>query len=135
MDPRASLDRCGKSRPHRGSIPDNYKYIKLENACYDLAKEYTISFTGHKIKHYWVNHYQRSRNIPEIKDLYYTVAKAYVSDIHCRHESKFTHIHNQLLTLTKDEKHTEHNCKRHNWVLLELHFDDIHKLQWYVQIR
>jgi len=82
---------------------------KLENVCYDLVKEYTISFTGHTIKHYWVNHYQRSQNIPEIKDLYYTVAKAYVSDIHRHHECKFSHIYNQLLTLTKEQKNTKHN--------------------------
>jgi hypothetical protein len=84
----------------------------LENSYY-LAHEYTISFTGHKIKHYQVN------TLPELftllgccttsqkcEELNHTAAQAYISEIHYHHESDFLHTYNQLLTLKKN-KNTE----------------------------
>jgi len=52
-----------------------------------------------------------------------------------RHERKFSHTYNQLLTLKKEQKHTKHNRNGHNWLLLELHFDGIQNLQWHMQIK
>ena len=53
MGPRAGLDRCGKSRPHRDSIPGTVQPV-VSNTRYEF-KKIQIVVTPHFPKYYTVN--------------------------------------------------------------------------------